>query len=231
MNLFDAVLNFLAPKQSLISGNLLPESESLNYLNDTELKEILSKYSSEDILNSYITHFDKDDLSIFKFYSLFTRCDDSSDIMNLIYYFKYNGIKQIGNELGNLLADRIDEYYDYVIPLPIHKIKKRERGFNQSDIIANSISKHKNFTFLNNAIERSNYSISQTKLTAKERTFNLKNGFKKGINYEKVYGKKILLVDDVLTTGTTLNEAATTLLNIGAKRVDAAVLVSAAPTV
>ena len=144
--------------------------------------------------------------------------------MDLIYGLKYTGIYQIGLELGYLLGKQIkSNRYDIISPVPIHSARKRERGFNQSEAIVEGIIKVKDIHFEKSLLKRKKYTQTQTMLSAEERKRNVSKVF--SINDKiDINNKRILLVDDVLTTGSTLNNCATELLKNGARRVDAAVV-------
>lgn len=107
--------------------------------------------------------------------------------------------------------------------MPIHKAKRRHRGYNQSDYIAIGINKILQKTVAPNLLIRLKHTPSQTLLDVTERMKNVKSVFEVNPKYD-VYNKNILLVDDVLTTGSTLNNCAQTLLYSHARRVDIATL-------
>jgi len=180
------------------------------------------------IINRFIENFDKDDIAITNTYALFT-VKGNSEYLGIIHGFKYSGFKRIGKELGNLLAKKIQEetheQYNGIIPVPIHHARLRERGFNQSDIIAKEISQLLKAPKLK-AIQRIRYTTTQTALTKSERKLNITDSIVPGRRFKNIEGS-YLLVDDVLTTGSTINVCANVLLEMGASRVDCAVLVVA----
>jgi ComF family protein len=100
----------------------------------------------------------------------------------------------------------------------------RERGFNQAEIIALGIAQILGVSVDTKLIKRFRYTTTQTLLSAEERKTNVKNVFKGYNEKTKLNNETILLIDDVLTTGSTINECAKTLLNLGARRVDIAAL-------
>jgi len=100
----------------------------------------------------------------------------------MIHHFKYNEFKKIGTFLGYKLADRISKYpfhshIDYILPVPLHKTKKRFRGFNQSEIIAKALSVKLNIPILKNMLVRKKFTQTQTKLKKHEREKNVANAF------------------------------------------------------
>ena len=178
------------------------------------------------IMNTFNSKFNPDDVGISNAYSLFSVIEDFR-YLSIIYALKYSFFTRVGLEFGYELGNIINKYrdidYDLIIPVPIHKARRRERGFNQSDIIANSVSKQINSEINNSLLLRKKYTQTQTVLTSSERKENVANVFTVQ-NNELVKNKIILIIDDVLTTGSTINACAITLLESGAKRIDCATL-------
>jgi len=110
--------------------------------------------------------------------------------------------------------------YDYLIPVPMDAGRQRERGFNQASIIARMISKwHPDRVKVTDILKKKKHTLSQSQLTRLDRQRNLSGAFALKRN-RAVTGKQILLIDDVFTTGSTLNECAKLLRSHGASRVD-----------
>jgi hypothetical protein len=109
--------------------------------------------------------------------------------------------------------------HDFLCPVPLHRVRKRERGYNQSELIAYAASVISGMPYAE-PLKRRFYTRSQTLLSRAKRHKNLLNAFKV-INANDVKGKRIIVVDDVFTTGSTLNEIAKTLLAAGAGKVTA----------
>lgn len=149
-----------------------------------------------------------------KNYSLFLYDELISD---LIHRFKFKNHPAIGKGLGKIMADRINfdlpEKMDYIIPVPIHKIRRRARGFNQAEILAREISKKLNLPVRNNILKRVKNTKPQWHLNSHERENNLLGAFIS----KDVSGKNIILIDDIFTTGSTINKCAEVLMNAGAK--------------
>ncbi|MDP2365210.1 MAG: ComF family protein [Ignavibacteria bacterium] len=183
--------------------------------------------SQDYVFNRIINSIDKDELSISKAFSLFSIKDDSR-YLELIHLFKYNGHRGIGFELGRELGQFIkyntEIDYDFIVPVPIHSARMRERGFNQSDVIAHALSRELAVPMKTELIFRIKYTKTQTLLSKDERKKNVENIFKPKKGFDCYSIKNILLVDDVLTTGSTINSAANCLLQMGAKRIDCASL-------
>lgn len=130
----------------------------------------------------------------------------------------------IGYEYGKLLGD----YYidndltevDLIIPVPLHRFRYIERGFNQAEIIANELSKVIDKPVLAKCLRRSKNTKPQKDLSDKQRPLNMLKAFKVNNKYsDKINSKKILLVDDIYTTGATMDGCAKVLLDNGAREV------------
>lgn len=107
---------------------------------------------------------------------------------------------------------------EVVIPIPIHEHRERERGFNQSEMVARHFCKRVRLPLLHDVLKRTVYHRPQVGLDAHERQQNVKDAFRV-VQSQPVRGTCVLLIDDVWTTGSTLNEAARALLFAGAERV------------
>lgn len=153
-------------------------------------------------------------------------------LMAVIHCLKYKGKIQLARPLGALLFAAFLRFWDkksvdVIIPVPLHAKKLRMRGFNPSFLLVknwariaeSSNSKSPDIPVEINVLERRRWTEPQTGLGRKERLANIKNAFKIS-DYSKIAGKKILLVDDVYTTGATVNECAKVLLKGGAGHVD-----------
>ncbi len=141
---------------------------------------------------------------------------------NLIDEFKYKGKTRLGAILGDALSqlltdDPILKNADYLVPIPLHRAKIRERGYNQSEILAQRIGENTGREFYPCLCRRKN-TKSQTCLSTEERFKNIADAFafRKGFD---VSGKNLILVDDVTTSGATLSAAAEVLKENGAKEV------------
>lgn len=148
-------------------------------------------------------------------------------IKDLIYDYKYKFIKEIKHKLAWIIMKHLEKTgfektEDYIIiPVPLHKKRLRWRGFNQSELLAKEIGKYFEIPVKTNVLVRSKYTMPQTLQTDKdERLKNLKGAFECK-NPDILQNKHVILVDDVVTTGSTLKECAKTLLANDAKKVSA----------
>lgn len=135
----------------------------------------------------------------------------------MIHLFKYRGMKPLGGALGKMLwnALPVDDAFDVVVPVPLHWRRRWSRGFNQSDVLARSIARRRGIQVLS-ALRRKRNTHSQASLTNPKRRLNVSGAFHAGA---AVAGKRILLVDDVMTTGATATACAFALKRAGAKHV------------
>ena len=137
---------------------------------------------------------------------------------NLIHDFKYKGNKEVGKYLGRMMgksllgSNRFDDI-DLLIPLPLHEKKKKKRGYNQSEILCEGIKEIKNIPIMTGNVQRVVATSTQTRKGRKDRWQNVVDTFKICSPHE-IAGRKILLVDDVITTGATLEACGAELLKI-----------------
>lgn len=141
-------------------------------------------------------------------------------LQNLIHYLKYSERANLGFDLGVLLGEEIliDEIgdIDMIIPVSLHWLKKRERGYNQAFWLAKGLASVYAAPVDTSIIKRTQYTVSQTKLGSTERMANLDGAFTTNKSLENQH---ILLVDDVLTIGSTISNCAKVLRENGAARV------------
>jgi len=149
-------------------------------------------------------------------------------VQKLIHQLKYKGNTETGRYLGELMGSDLKKSIvfsgiDLIIPVPLHLKKMHNRGFNQSEIISVGISKSMQVPVDTNSFYRLEHTETQTKKDRYTRWENVEGKFGV-INSEKLEGKHILLVDDVLTTGATLESCAHSLLTVPHTRVSLATL-------
>lgn len=150
----------------------------------------------------------------FKVYSLFSY---NGKVRDIVQNFKYGGFKKITNIFSKHLAEMVaDEKIDVIVPIPLHPARVRERGFNQTFELAVALSKElkkpvKKYIF------RHSYHKAQALIPSRnERMRNVKGVFS---YLQRINNERVLLVDDVITTGYTFYEASKTLIDAGAKDV------------
>jgi competence protein ComFC len=158
----------------------------------------------------------------FHFDRAFSPCAYTGTIKKLIHEFKYSGKDYLGKPLGALMNKFIKdyrlpiEYLDFIIPVPLHHSRLREREFNQAQVLSEQVAKKFNKKVLPDVLIRSRQTKTQTELAFEERRKNVVRSFTVK-NPECIKDKNLLLIDDVLTTGATSSEAAKTLKESGAR--------------
>lgn len=220
--LFD-LLDFVFPNFCLLCNQKI--SRNLFSICDSCLSKIESS-NPKDIDEFYNHNFANNKL-ITNFYARYEFIKDGQ-FQNVVHQLKYNGKSRIGILLGKELGKELlkKEWFkeiDIIVPVPIHRIKKFKRGYNQSSLIVKGISQVTKKPIDERIIKRIKNTETQTHLHLQERIENVKNAFKV-INKTKIFNKTILIVDDVCTTGSTVNEVAKTLLSSGAKEINLATL-------
>lgn len=148
----------------------------------------------------------------------FSFYNKGSRIRNLIHNLKYKGVRDLGYEMGRIYALSLYNSdfcadIDLIIPVPLHPLKKRRRGYNQSDLIAMGISEVTGIPVDNTSLTRTSVTTTQTKRSRYDRWTNVEGVFSI-CNPDIIRGKYILLVDDVITTGSTIESCANELLKI-----------------
>lgn len=144
-------------------------------------------------------------------------------LLTAIHLFKYRGRIGIGKVLGNIMADFAGEIWDMnvfsvIMPVPLHRKRLRERGFNQAVILAREIAKRFSLPIDFLTLRREVFTEPQVGMGREDRSVNVRGAFAVR-KPERTAGNRILLVDDVYTTGSTLTECARTLLKAGADSV------------
>ncbi len=146
-----------------------------------------------------------------------------SVVLEAIHRFKYSNALWFESFLGGLLVREAapvlaGEKWDYIAPVPLHPVKLREREFNQAALLAAQLARVTKIPLREKILQRVNPTATQTLLTRDERAANMKNAFAVRKNL-RLDGKRIVLVDDVFTTGATTNACAQALRAAGAAEV------------
>lgn len=150
----------------------------------------------------------------------------SSVVQNLIYELKYKGNRNLGHYLGYLIGKSLKnsswfQSIDGIIPLPLFEKKEKLRGYNQSELLCNGIAEITSIPVINKNVIRKVHTETQTKKHRTERWDNVHQTFHV-LNPESLAGKHLLLVDDVITTGATLEACAAEILKINRVKVSIA---------
>ncbi|MBQ9298427.1 MAG: ComF family protein [Clostridia bacterium] len=113
---------------------------------------------------------------------------------------------------------RFIKKYDIITSVPIHKKRKKERGYNQSGLLCSYLARELEIQEVKNSLEKTKYNVAQMNLNKADRINNVKNVYMVK-NAEKINNKKVLLIDDIYTTGSTVNECSKVLKQAGALEV------------
>jgi len=151
-----------------------------------------------------------------------------------IHRWKYEGKTYLTPFFADWMAEGLNRYwepnsFDLLIPVPLHRQRLRERGFNQALLLVKEISFRTGTPYRKTILQKKKPTIPQVTLSGPEREKGLRGAFHV-IGGEELTGKSVLLVDDVYTTGATVNECSKMLRRGGAKRVDVLTLAHAIKT-
>jgi ComF family protein len=213
-------IDFLYPPSCLVCHQTLDDQKQKvciscwNSIQPLSLQHPLYLETQQKLLHEH--HID-DLVSCFVF-------EKEGAFQHIAHALKYQEYKSLGTELGKRLGAVIQTWnidVDVIIPVPLHKQKYRERGYNQAEYIARGISSVIHRPILNMVLQRKRYTQTQTRLSFEERRRNMQDAFE-ACDKIIINGKTILLVDDVITTGATTNACAKELIASGAKKIIAA---------
>jgi len=162
------------------------------------------------------------------FHRAFAAFEYQVPIVNMILRFKYNAEGIVANALSPFMAAAYLHHCPapddaVLVPVPLSKKRERHREYNQALLLAKELSQLLNLPVSNGALVRTKATEAQKQMTVSERTANLKDAFTVA-RVEDILGKKVILVDDVFTSGATANECARVLRQAGARSVDVLVI-------
>jgi len=198
--------NKLKPEENCICDECL---SSIKRVDSSRLNiEYQRKFASTEIISGFT--------SLFVF-------EKDKELQLLIHSIKYNKRFLNANYLGKLIGENLRQEIinwniNIIVPVPLHSLRKVDRGFNQSKYIAIGMGKELGINVKSKFLKRTRYTETQTNLTMKEREENISNAFQ-AKQERLIEGKTFLLVDDVITTGATIRECGRVLLEEGAVRV------------
>lgn len=146
----------------------------------------------------------------------------SEEIKKSIYQFKYHNKREYGGFYGKEISEKLGKRIkmwnpEAIVPVPLHKSRLIKRGFNQAEVLAQNIGKNLDIPVRNDIIVRCEKTRPQKELTDRDRRKNVENAFK--INKNIVELKRLILVDDIYTTGSTIDACADVLKRSGVQEV------------
>lgn len=208
--MFEKILNLIFP-------NICGFCEQINknsLCKNCELE--LSKYELKGI-KDYTQNNEK------YFDYLFSALKYENIVREKIIQYKFNENSYLYKTFTKIIIKNEKIYgflklYDIIIPVPMFKNKKSVRGYNQSELIAKEIAKEVGITFVKDVLVKIKDTRVQSTLTKTQRMENLKNVFSI-TDMSKIKGKKIILIDDIYTTGSTVNECSKALKQAGVKEI------------
>lgn len=223
-DLWDDFISLLFPRLCYACGNHLMRNE---YLICTECFVVIPRTNYHSIPDNPVAQLFWGRCLIEKA-AAFSYYNKGSRIRNLIHNLKYKGIREIGYELGRIYGQSLKSSgficdIDLVIPVPLHPAKKRIRGFNQSETISRGIADIAMLPVDVNSLARIMVSATQTKRSRYDRWTNVEGIFQV-IDPQSIIGKHVLLVDDVITTGSTIESCTNELLKVEGVKVSVAAL-------
>lgn len=184
-------------------------------INEFSFFYVKTKENGEENINNLKQNFYKiERMHIFKYEDI---------IRKLILQYKFNDKSFLYKTFGEIIVNNKKVFdfiksYDIIIPVPIHKKRMRERGYNQSELIAKEISERNSIEMYKDVLIKIMNNKAQSTLSGKERQQNTKNVYKL-INSEKINNKKILIFDDIYTTGATINSCVSELKKANPKKI------------
>jgi competence protein ComFC len=157
------------------------------------------------------------------FDGVFTCWEFNSDLEQLVHQMKYSQMKNLarhfGKTAGKVLTSHLNsEVFQLMLPIPLHKVRQRERGYNQSERVCEGLYESLAIPIQKDILVRKRYTRTQTDLSAEERQDNMRDVFRVR-RPERIKSKSVLIVDDVVTTGSTMNSCAKVLKEAGARTV------------
>lgn len=207
MDLLETVLDFIFPPVcgfcgKMGEGNLCTKCRediihSNSYFNQLDFYQGKDTFIDEHFYLFSYTQLIREKILQYKF-------DDKAYLANTIYEFFMNNEKLY----------RFLKKYDIIIPIPISSSRKRERGYNQSELLARKVSKMVGVPIETKVLKKAKNNQPQSSLNKEQRKENVKNAYKVQ-NELKIQNKEILLLDDIYTTGSTANECAKILKEFG----------------
>ncbi|MCL2246474.1 MAG: ComF family protein [Lentimicrobiaceae bacterium] len=225
--MLSSLLNFFYPRACISCGNVLLQQEPffclhcLHNLPETRYHE----FDESPLSKIFTGRVQIENVGSFLFYK------KGNQVQKILHHLKYKGGKEIGSFLGNIYGAQLIQNekwkaLDLIIPIPLHKKKEKERGYNQSEWIAKGLSSGMQIPYNTALLTRAEFTETQTKKSRFHRWENVKEVFQL-THPEILQNKHVLLCDDVLTTGATMEAAIQKLKAVPDVKVSVATLATA----
>lgn len=210
------VLDVLSPRSCAMCGQRLPmatETLCINCNRALPRTDYVSEPYENELARHFWGKFKVEKAAAWFFYH------PSTPSAEMIVDFKYRHQPLLAQELGYIAATEFNNYgffegIDMIVPVPLTKRRRRERGYNQTLEIAQGVSRMTGIEIADDVLRRTKFTVSQTHKNIHEKAQNVKGAFSL-INPKKVAGRHVLLIDDVVTSGATLSECGIELAKAG----------------
>ncbi len=205
MNWWTRILDFISPRLCVVCGERLsPTERSLCSVCMLHLPRTTYQFSPDDNPMAQLFW----NLTPIKRAAALLYYEPHSELARLIYDLKYHDRPDIGEDMGRLMANEMQlaHYFDGIdvlLPVPLSRKRLRQRGYNQSEMLAIGVSDITHLPIVTNALRRKHFVKSQTRLSRHERQENVEDMFELR-DGSRLQGKHVLLIDDICTTGATL---------------------------
>lgn len=219
-----SVLYTLLPQRCRLCQQVIesPQSSSICQCCQQDIPQFNYQISNKSIENLLLQPNVKNGLKNIQFHRLYSYAPYAWPFDQWITQLKFNGRFQQAKTLGALLANKLAQQYhnhtlpQVILPMPIHRWRRFSRGYNQAELIANVVAKRLKISVDHNSLKRVKSTKAQSSLGQRDRKSNVKNAFEfSNNNYQHV-----ALLDDVITTGSTVNEVCKVLKQQGVTQID-----------
>ena len=215
MNWWTRILDFISPRLCVVCGERLsPTERSLCSVCMLHLPRTTYQFSPDDNPMAQLFWH----LTPIKRAAALLYYEPHSELARLIYDLKYQDRPDIGEDMGRLMANEMQlahsfDGIDVLLPVPLSRKRLRQRGYNQSEMLAIGVSDITHLPVVTKALRRKHFVKSQTRLSRHERQENVEDMFELR-DSSRLQGKHVLLIDDICTTGATLIACIDALKNI-----------------
>lgn len=221
-SVLSSLIKFIFPDKCIFCSSILEDSSGINICDKCNEKVIY--VGNKEIIINRLLYKDLKDRRYFK--KVICVFEYEGLVRKAIIKYKYNGKSAYYLTFAKLIAAKLHTgsgtaAYDAILSVPLFGRRKRNRGYNQSELISRSIGKMLGIPDISYSVKRIKNTSAQSTLGKMNRYENVKGAFKV-VHPEMIKNKKILVIDDVLTTGNTINECCRVLDECGALSIDAA---------